>query len=111
MKKIPWYVYIIETQKGLLYTGITNNVVRRFNEHSKAKKGKGGAKFFNVDPPKSVVYIEEVQSRSEATKKEILIKKMSRLQKIDLLGIYESRSKKIAKSIGLGISFKRSSFH
>ena len=106
MKKTLWYVYIIETEKGLLYTGITNDVARRFNEHSRTQKGKKGAKFFHIDSPKSIVYLEEVKNRSEATKKEIFIKKMTRSKKQDFLRKYFLRSEKIGKSIGFEISSK-----
>ena len=32
-----WFVYILECEDGLLYTGITNNLERRFKEHSQGK--------------------------------------------------------------------------
>jgi putative endonuclease len=85
MKSASWFVYIIETKKGLLYTGITTNVQRRFEEHLGKKSKKKGAKFFNVDPPKNFVYLEKVENRSQATKREIFIKKLSRKEKIKLI--------------------------
>ena len=42
MKKSPWFVYIIENEKGSLYTGITTDIERRLSQHSGEKKG--GAK-------------------------------------------------------------------
>ena len=77
-----WYVYLIKTKTNKYYCGITTNVTRRFNEHCAGSKG---AKFFRGNPPLKIEYIEEVSSRSEASSREIEIKKMTRSQKIDLI--------------------------
>ncbi|MGZ3786940.1 MAG: GIY-YIG nuclease family protein [Bacteriovorax sp.] len=74
-----WFVYIIRTEKGRLYTGITTDVERRFQEHSGQKPN--GAKFFRSDRPQKIVYVESCETRSEASIKEAAIKKMTRLQK------------------------------
>lgn len=76
-----WKVYIIRTQSGKLYTGITKDLERRFNEHKK----KRGAQFFHLSSPERLVYSESHPNRSEATKREMQIKKMSRSQKLDLI--------------------------
>ncbi|MCY4046185.1 MAG: GIY-YIG nuclease family protein [Cellvibrionales bacterium] len=82
-KQQLWLLYIIETQGSKLYTGITTDVARRFNEHySDPIKG---AKFFRTDKPKKVLYQEAFCNRSEASKREQEIKKMSRKQKILLI--------------------------
>jgi len=83
MSKEAWYVYIIQTEKGVLYTGITKDIERRFNEHMFEKKK--GAKFFRGSIPEKIVYQENCDSRSTATKREIEIKKMKRSQKLDLI--------------------------
>ena len=98
MKNTSWFVYIIETKKGLLYTGITNNVKRRFEEHSGRGKKKG-AKFFNVDPPKNFVYLEEVENRSQATKREISIKKLLKVRKLELIKEHLLETKNILSTI------------
>ena len=77
-----WFVYIVETEKGLLYTGITTNLKRRFQEHLKGKKG---AKFFNLDRPKRIAYLSKVKNRSLATKIEISIKKLPKIKKLELI--------------------------
>ena len=74
-----WFVYIILTEKKRLYTGITTNVERRFQEHS--GELPRGAKFFRSDKPQKIVYVQQCKNRSEATVKEIAIKKLSRFQK------------------------------
>lgn len=84
MQKNSWFVYIIQSEKGKLYTGITTDVQRRFLEH---QSGKGGAKFFRSDSAKEVVYIEDCESRSHASIREAQIKKLSRKQKEKLVGL------------------------
>lgn len=79
MVKPPWYVYIILTKKNRLYTGITTDVSRRYQQHSGVKNG--GAKFFRSDSPLQIVYLLNCSNRSEATIKEMAIKKLTRKQK------------------------------
>ncbi len=67
---------------GKLYTGITTDIERRFNEHAGDKKG---AKFTKANPPKKLVYQEILKNRSLATKREIEIKKLSRQEKLELI--------------------------
>ena len=76
-KKTKWTIYIIETQSGKYYTGITIDMARRFSEHLNSSKG---AKFFNTSLPKSIVYVEYAKNRSMAQIREAVIKKMSRAQ-------------------------------
>ena len=77
-----WFLYIVETEDGKLYTGITTDVDRRFKEHCEDKKG---AKFFRSSVPKKVVYREQVENRSIASKREAQIKKLTRANKIKLI--------------------------
>ena len=77
-----WFLYIILTKNNKLYTGITTDVERRFEEH---KSGLKGAKFLKSNPPKKIVYIEKLKDRSIATKREIEIKKLSRKEKLELI--------------------------
>lgn len=79
---MDWYVYIIQTQKNKLYTGIARDYERRFLEHL---SGIGGAKFFRSDSPDKIVYLEECSDRSIASKREYEIKKLTRKQKEKLI--------------------------
>ncbi len=79
-----WWLYIVETVSGKLYTGITTDVERRFREHSD-KAGSRGAKFFRSDPAKALVYREACADRSVASKREYAIKKMSAQKKRQLI--------------------------
>ncbi len=79
---MSWRVYIIQTESGKLYTGITTDLERRFSEHLNGQKG---ARFFNFSNPKTILFQEEYPCRSTATKREIEIKKMCRKQKLKLI--------------------------
>ncbi len=76
-----WQVYIIKTNTGKFYTGITTDIKRRFSEH----KNKKGAKYFRLENPKEVVFIENHKDRAEASKREIEIKKFNKKKKLTLI--------------------------
>ena len=77
-----WYLYIIQADSGKLYTGITNDLERRLQEH---EKGRKGARFFRFSAPKKLLYTESYPNRSEASKREAAIKKMTRAEKLALI--------------------------
>ena len=82
MKVTPWFVYIIQNEKGHYYTGITTDLERRFKEHSGSKKG---AKFFHTGAPVEMVFKKKFSNRSLASKFEYFVKQMTRDQKIELI--------------------------
>lgn len=79
----PWSVYMIECDDGSLYTGVSTDVERRFQEH---RKGARGAKYFSGRKPVGVVFQEGGHTRSSACQREAAIKKLSREQKMLLKG-------------------------
>lgn len=84
-KQRLWWVYIIQTQGGRFYTGITTDIERRFSEHKGEKGGSRGAKFFRLDPPDAVVYRQSYLSRSYASKEESRIKRLPLAKKKALI--------------------------
>lgn len=83
-KKAPtWWVYMVETEKGKLYTGITTDLARRLRQH----KGelKGGAKFFASDRALEIRFKKKCKDRSSASKLEAQIKGLKREEKLKLL--------------------------
>lgn len=80
----PWLLYIIKTEKDTFYTGITNDLENRWQTHLQGK----GAKYLRSNKPKAIVYIEEQKNRSEATKREMEIKKLKRKDKLLLIASY-----------------------
>ena len=75
-----WYIYILECSDGTLYTGITTDVNRRLSEHNSGK----GAKYTKVRRPVTLRALFEAKNRSEASKEEYRIKRLSRQQKLKL---------------------------
>lgn len=69
-----WHLYVLETARGALYTGITTDVTRRFCEH---QKGKRGARSLRGKGPLRLLHHEPLDSHSEALKLEAWLKKQS----------------------------------
>ena len=78
-----WLIYILKCVDGSLYCGITNNIEKRLKQH----KGEiiGGAKYTRSHWPCKLVYKEKSASRSQASQREVIIKKMSKVEKQTLI--------------------------
>jgi len=77
-----WWVYIVECADGTYYTGITTDIDRRINEHNYSFKS---AKYTRSRRPVRLVYKEEAKNRSEASKRESKLKKLSRQKKKEII--------------------------
>jgi putative endonuclease len=75
------YVYILECADNTLYTGYTNNLERRISSHNSGK----GAKYTRGRTPVKLRYFEEYQTKSEAMKREYVIKQLRRQDKLKLI--------------------------
>lgn len=85
MKKITnYYLYILRCNDNTLYTGITTNIERRVSEHNGSIKG---AKYTKYRRPVVLVYQEEHLNRSEASKREYALKKLSKIQKEEMISL------------------------
>jgi putative endonuclease len=78
-----WTVYIIESEQGLLYTGITTEPERRFREHASGK----GARWFRGRVPRRFVYLEPCADRASALRREAAIKRLPRAAKLALAAV------------------------
>jgi len=76
-----YFLYILQCSDGSLSTGITNNLVRRFEDH---KNGKGGH-YTSSKQVEKIIYTEEYPDRSSALKREAEIKKGTRQKKLNLI--------------------------
>ncbi len=77
-----YYVYIMTNQSHtVLYSGVTNNLLRRVLQH---RSGKGGS-FSDRYKLYDLVYFEEGDDISAAIAREKQIKAGSRQKKIDLI--------------------------
>jgi putative endonuclease len=82
MRRYSYYVYILSNHKhGTLYTGVTNNLIRRVDEH---KRGviHGFTKRYNIN---QLVYFEDTCDIVVAITREKQIKKWRRNWKIELI--------------------------
>lgn len=75
------YVYILRCADGSYYTGWTNDLDKRLAAHNAGK----GAKYTRSRLPVTRVYHEVCGSKEEALRREIQIKRMTRLQKEALI--------------------------
>ena len=84
-----WLIYILECGDGSLYCGITNNIEKPLKQH----KGeiKGGAKYTRSHWPCKLVYEENSASRSKASQREAVIKKLSRDEKQALINLFSEK--------------------
>lgn len=76
------YVYLLECRDGTLYCGYTNNLEARLKTHNEGK----GAKYTKCRLPVKMIYSECFESKSEALKRECEIKKLSRAEKLKIIG-------------------------
>jgi putative endonuclease len=81
-ERFDWWVYIIRCDDGSLYTGVSTDPARRFQEHLEHPRG---AKYFNGRQPQAIVYSESGHNRSSACQREAAIKKLKREQKLVLI--------------------------
>lgn len=77
----PWYLYLVRTIDNKLYCGISPNPVTRFIQHCTGK----GAKFFNSSKALALVYLEICGTKSQALKRELAVKQLTKKQKEQLI--------------------------
>lgn len=86
-------MYVVECFDKTWYTGYTTDIVKRIKTHN-AKKG---AKYTRARVPVKLIYFEEFESKSEATRAESLFKKRTRSSKEEyiLLNLNTEKRQKI----------------
>tara|TARA_B110000444_G_scaffold44942_1_gene40846 strand:- start:8690 stop:8992 length:303 start_codon:yes stop_codon:yes gene_type:complete len=80
-KQQSWFVYILLCSDNTLYTGITNNIDKRLEDHQRGV----GAKYTKGRSPISLLFKEKHPNRSSASKRESEIKSLTKKQKLTLL--------------------------
>lgn len=81
---MAYFTYILRCADGSLYTGITTDLARRFNEHS-GGRGSAGAKYTASRHPVAFECAFLSPDRSSASKLEWKIKCLSRGEKLRLI--------------------------
>ena len=76
-----WFLYLVRCADGSLYTGITNDVPRRCQQHNAGT----ASRYTRSRLPVELVYQESQASRSVALKRELAVKAMSREEKESLI--------------------------
>lgn len=75
------YTYILRCSDGTLYTGWTNNPIKRIIAHNSAK----GAKYTKTRLPVYITYLEKFDSKEEAMSREWHIKQLTKDKKEKLI--------------------------
>jgi len=78
------YCYILKCADGTYYTGWTTDPERRVKQHNKGV----GARYTKTRRPVRLVYLEEQPDKITALKRELVIKKLKRVQKNNLVEGY-----------------------
>jgi putative endonuclease len=78
-----WYLYLVRTAGGSLYTGITTDVQRRLAEHQAG--APKGARSLRGKGPLTLVFQAEAGNRAMASRLEWAIKQWPRDQKEALI--------------------------
>lgn len=77
MEEIANYTYMVRCSDGTLYTGWTNHIEKRLQDHNSGK----GAKYTRSRTPVELVYLERSDTKQEAMRKEVYYKRLTRRQK------------------------------
>lgn len=75
------YTYILRCRDNSLYTGWTNNIEKRVQDHNSGK----GAKYTRSRRPVELVYYETFETKEEAMHRESEIKMLSKKEKEELV--------------------------
>ena len=82
-----WKLYILRCGDGSLYTGITVDVEARLDQHREGT----GAKYTRGRGPLELVYVEDCEDHSQALKRELAIKALSKNEKQALIQSAEEK--------------------
>ncbi len=76
-----WFIYMVRCADGSLYTGITNDLERRIEQHNAGT----ASRYTRSRLPVALEHQEEVMTRGAALKRELAIKALSRAAKETLI--------------------------
>ncbi len=80
-----WVLYILECSDGTFYTGITNNMQRRLQQHNAGS----AARYTRGRRPVTLRYREACSGRSQALVREAAVKRLARSEKQRLMNLME----------------------
>jgi putative endonuclease len=74
-----WYLYLIRSARGTLYTGITTDVARRFRQH--AGQGRGASRYLRGSGPLQLVYRVRIGNHALALRAEHRLRRLRKAEK------------------------------
>ncbi len=78
-----FYFYIMASHKnGSLYSGMTNDLIRRVQEHKQGLNSKSHTARYNI---KRLVYFEVFNTAEDAINREKFVKKLTRARRVKLI--------------------------
>lgn len=83
---IQWFTYFVKCSDGSLYAGVTTDIEKRLNQHNGIING--GAKYTQGKRPVTLAYLEKNDNRSEAQKREYIIRKLPIKKKKELVSSF-----------------------
>jgi len=89
---MTYSVYMVRCADATLYTGIARDVDRRLAEHNgltpggKPSAARTGAAYTAARRPVELVYVVQASTRSDAQKEEARLKRLTRAEKLKLIG-------------------------
>lgn len=87
-----WWVYMVRAENGHLYTGISTDPHRRFEQHRQGR----GARFFNRSPAAALVWHARCDDHSDALRRERQIKSLTRSAKERLITGFDGQTSSAA---------------
>jgi putative endonuclease len=85
-----FFTYILKCADDTLYIGSTNDLEKRLHQHNTAKSG---AHYTKIRRPVTLVYSETFETFKESRSREAAIKRLTRVQKLELVGITKFAAK------------------
>ena len=82
-----WYLYMLRCKDATIYTGITNDLDRRMEQHRIGK----AAKYTRNRRPALLVHSERCNDKSDALRKEAAIKRMQKKKKEQYIRNHETK--------------------
>lgn len=78
-----WWLYLVRSESGALYTGVTVDLKRRWQQHSGLRPG--GARHFRANRPTEMAYTMAVGDKRLAMRCEYRIKRLQKAEKESLV--------------------------
>ncbi|NND00476.1 MAG: GIY-YIG nuclease family protein [Gammaproteobacteria bacterium] len=84
---MSWYLYMLRCADDSIYTGITNDLERRLEEHN--HDNKKASRYTRARRPVNLIYKEPYEDRATASQREYQCKQLTRSEKLKLLALNE----------------------